>query len=70
MGAGKQARLMDIYVASPQAGATVYDFRARLEKSRGHRQARDLSQENVLLARFLVETQSEIARLRRLLAKS
>ncbi len=70
MGAGKQARLMGLYVAPPSASATVYDFRARLEKSGRHRRARDLHHENVLLARFLTETQSEIARLRRLLAKS
>jgi hypothetical protein len=70
MGAGKQARLMNLYAAPPQPSATVYDFPARLEKSRRHRRARDLSHENVLLARFLSETQSEIARLRRLLAKS
>ncbi len=69
MSAGKRAQLMDLYVASPQVNATVYDFHARLEKSRRYRKARDLNHENVLLARFLSETQSEIARLRRLLAK-
>jgi hypothetical protein len=70
MSAGKQARVVDLYVAPPKASATVHDLRAQLEKSRHRSRARELDHENALLARLVSETQSEIVRLRRLLAKS
>jgi hypothetical protein len=52
------------------AGTPIYDFSARLRENSREQRIKEIERENVLLARVLAETRTEIVRLRRLLAAS
>jgi hypothetical protein len=58
------------YATKSKQSMAIYDFSTRLEQTRRDRRVTDLKCENALLARVLRETESEVARLRELLASS
>jgi hypothetical protein len=50
------------------AGTAIYDFSARLKENSREQRFKEIENENVLLARVLAETRTEIVRLRKVLA--
>ena len=59
----------DRFAGSKRKSGTIYDFSSRLTESRRKRMI-NLEYENALLTRILAETETELARLRRLIDMS
>ena len=64
----RRVREVCLHATSSDLDPKTYDFCSKLDDARRKRRVSDLQHENTLLLRALSETQSEIARLRKLLA--
>lgn len=69
MSADKRLQLTSYYATSSKASATVHDLGVKLKENRRQRRVRDLRLENARLARLVSEIQTEIVRLRSVLAE-